>query len=261
PWQRQPGDGRTSPNPLPPPGQSWLLWVAPGTPPCFPDGIPPFSSQPFGEWCQLQPKDAAKMPESAWKLFFYSLSWSYGAYLLFCTDYPFFHDPPSVFYGEDTPKFPLLIPFFVLLWLQKRHPGVSGCSFPSVTWWLLEGLRESGTHEINWQGAADSITWELSLEFCSPSRGCDHPGGAALPEMGWGQQGKVPPQPGAVPEGPCPPCPPVPQYIVLFVAKVLLGQMQEVNDVREYDVVESRKAGKEAGIPLPQNGLVKDKRL
>ncbi|XP_023798627.1 ceramide synthase 1, partial [Cyanistes caeruleus] len=59
-------------------------------------------------------------------------------------------------------------------------------------------------------------------------------------------------------------------YIVLFVAKVLLGQMQEVNDVREYDVEESRKAGKEAGIPLPQalkeglhlkNGLVKDKRL
>ncbi|NWV03692.1 CERS1 synthase, partial [Ptilonorhynchus violaceus] len=31
-------------------------------------------------------------------------------------------------------------------------------------------------------------------------------------------------------------------YIVLFVAKVLLGQMQEVNDVREYDVEESRKS-------------------
>ncbi|NXK70620.1 CERS1 synthase, partial [Sylvietta virens] len=30
-------------------------------------------------------------------------------------------------------------------------------------------------------------------------------------------------------------------YIVLFVAKVLLGQMQEVNDVREYDVEESGK--------------------
>ncbi|NWS83564.1 CERS1 synthase, partial [Toxostoma redivivum] len=30
-------------------------------------------------------------------------------------------------------------------------------------------------------------------------------------------------------------------YIVLFVAKVLLGQVQEVNDVREYDVEESRK--------------------
>ncbi|NXU76455.1 CERS1 synthase, partial [Oreotrochilus melanogaster] len=48
--------------------------------------------------CNLQPKDAAKMPESAWKLLFYTLSWSYGIYLLFFTDYPFFYDPPSVFY-------------------------------------------------------------------------------------------------------------------------------------------------------------------
>ncbi|XP_030396349.1 ceramide synthase 1 isoform X2 [Gopherus evgoodei] len=56
--------------------------------------------RPFGEWCNLQPKDAAKMPESAWKLLFYTLSWSYGAYLLFFTEYPFFHDPPSVFYGQ-----------------------------------------------------------------------------------------------------------------------------------------------------------------
>lgn len=65
--------------------------------PC--DDIFPFSSQPFAEWCNLQPKDAAKMPESAWKLLFYTLSWSYGIYLLFFTDYPFFYDPPSVFYG------------------------------------------------------------------------------------------------------------------------------------------------------------------
>ncbi|NWQ82268.1 CERS1 synthase, partial [Columbina picui] len=57
--------------------------------------------------CNLQPKDAAKMPESAWKLLFYTLSWSYGIYLLFFTDYPFFYDPPSVFYdwkkGMDVP--------------------------------------------------------------------------------------------------------------------------------------------------------------
>lgn len=63
------------------------------------DDTSPFSLQPFGEWCNLQPKDAAKMPESAWKLLFYTLSWSYGIYLLFFTDYPFFYDPPSVFYG------------------------------------------------------------------------------------------------------------------------------------------------------------------
>lgn len=47
----------------------------------------------------MRPKDAAKMPESAWKLLFYTISWSYGIYLLFFTEYPFFYDPPSVFYG------------------------------------------------------------------------------------------------------------------------------------------------------------------
>lgn len=40
------------------------------------------------------------MPESAWKFLFYLGAWSYSAYLLFGTDYPFFHDPPSVFYGR-----------------------------------------------------------------------------------------------------------------------------------------------------------------
>uniref|UniRef100_A0A0D9QYY7 Ceramide synthase 1 n=1 Tax=Chlorocebus sabaeus TaxID=60711 RepID=A0A0D9QYY7_CHLSB len=55
--------------------------------------------RPLAKRCRLQPRDAAKMPESAWKFLFYLGSWSYSAYLLFGTDYPFFHDPPSVFYG------------------------------------------------------------------------------------------------------------------------------------------------------------------
>lgn len=46
-----------------------------------------------------------------------------------------------------------------------------------------------------------------------------------------------------------------PQYIVLFVAKVLMGQMKEVNDVREYDVEVRKKTAtakkKEAGLQLP----------
>ncbi|XP_046527022.1 ceramide synthase 1 isoform X1 [Equus quagga] len=54
--------------------------------------------RPLAKWCRLQPRDAAKMPESAWKFLFYLGAWSYSAYLLFGTDYPFFHDPPSVFY-------------------------------------------------------------------------------------------------------------------------------------------------------------------
>ncbi|MBN3303153.1 CERS1 synthase, partial [Amia calva] len=54
--------------------------------------------RPFGQWCRLLPKDVAKMPESAWKLLFYTMSWSYSSYLLFFTQYSFFQDPPSVFY-------------------------------------------------------------------------------------------------------------------------------------------------------------------
>lgn len=54
--------------------------------------------KPLALWLRLQPRDSAKMPESGWKLAFYSLSWSYTTYLLFFTDYSFFHNPPSVFY-------------------------------------------------------------------------------------------------------------------------------------------------------------------
>lgn len=61
-------------------------------------GLTEYLFKPFGERCCLQPKDTAKLPESAWKLVFYSMSWSYSTYLLFFTDYTFFHDPPSVFH-------------------------------------------------------------------------------------------------------------------------------------------------------------------
>uniref|UniRef100_A0A8B9WA54 Ceramide synthase 1 n=1 Tax=Bos mutus grunniens TaxID=30521 RepID=A0A8B9WA54_BOSMU len=58
--------------------------------------------RPLAKRCRLQPRDAAKMPESAWKFLFYLGAWSYSTYLLFGTDYPFFHDPPSVFYDWKT---------------------------------------------------------------------------------------------------------------------------------------------------------------
>uniref|UniRef100_A0A671E3S0 Ceramide synthase 1 n=1 Tax=Rhinolophus ferrumequinum TaxID=59479 RepID=A0A671E3S0_RHIFE len=60
--------------------------------------IKEYQAKPLAKRCRLQPRDAAKMPESAWKFLFYLGAWSYSAYLLFGTDYPFFHDPPSVFY-------------------------------------------------------------------------------------------------------------------------------------------------------------------
>ncbi|XP_058148794.1 ceramide synthase 1 [Dasypus novemcinctus] len=53
--------------------------------------------RPLAERCRLQPRDAAKMPESAWKFLFYLCSWSYSAYLLLGAKYPFFYDPPSTF--------------------------------------------------------------------------------------------------------------------------------------------------------------------
>ncbi|XP_028259088.1 ceramide synthase 1 [Parambassis ranga] len=55
--------------------------------------------KPLAQSLRLLPKDAAKMPESAWKLVFYTMSWSYSTYLLFFTSYSFFSDPPSVFYN------------------------------------------------------------------------------------------------------------------------------------------------------------------
>ncbi|KAM3937257.1 LOW QUALITY PROTEIN: ceramide synthase 1-like [Leptodactylus fuscus] len=55
--------------------------------------------QPFSKWCQLWSKESEKVPESAWKLLFYSCSCSYCSYLLFFTEHNFFHDPPSTFHG------------------------------------------------------------------------------------------------------------------------------------------------------------------
>uniref|UniRef100_A0A8C2IW03 Ceramide synthase 1 n=1 Tax=Cyprinus carpio TaxID=7962 RepID=A0A8C2IW03_CYPCA len=61
-------------------------------------GLTMFVFEPFAQWCCIQPKDVSKMPESAWKLVFYTMSWSYSTYLLFFTSYSFFQNPPSVFY-------------------------------------------------------------------------------------------------------------------------------------------------------------------
>lgn len=72
--------------------------------------------QPAAQWCHLQPKDALKMPESAWKFLFYSASWSYSAYLLFLTQYTFFQDPNSVFHG--TPPLNRLAFVMVIMYIM-----------------------------------------------------------------------------------------------------------------------------------------------
>lgn len=81
--------------------------------------------QPLAQWWRLMPKDAAKMPESAWKLVFYTMSWSYSTYLLFFTSYSFFQDPPSVFYSKIHNSVKDIMqctrPLWCLLtWISKR---------------------------------------------------------------------------------------------------------------------------------------------
>ncbi|NXK99251.1 CERS1 synthase, partial [Mesembrinibis cayennensis] len=222
--------------------------------------------------CNLQPKDAAKMPESAWKLLFYTLSWSYGIYLLFFTDYPFFYDPPSVFYdwkkGMDVPT-----DIAIAYLLQCSFYGHSIYATAYMDTWRKDSVVMLLHHVVTLTLIAFSYAFRGAGEGWA---GGSCAGSRASPGI-----------PGAV-KPPCSLCPgrfwfrlywfplkvlyatcysslqSVPNipfyfffnalllvltlmniywflYIVLFVAKVLMGQMQEVNDVREYDVEDSRK--------------------
>ncbi|NXE99385.1 CERS1 synthase, partial [Menura novaehollandiae] len=255
--------------------------------------------------CNLQPKDAAKMPESAWKLLFYSLSWSYGIYLLFFTDYPFFYDPPSVFYdwqqGMEVPR-----DIAIAYLLQGSFYGHSIYATAYMDTWRKDSVVMLLHHVVTLTLIASSYAFSVALplhetfwshkEWCSPVLPFPRSRVAIpsqMPGAGSGMPGEL-----AGCAGPllsqgatkatlllCPgrfwfrlywfplkvlyatchsslqSVPNIPfyfffnalllvltlmniywfLYIVLFVAKVLLGQMQEVNDVREYDVEESRK--------------------
>ncbi|NWV96750.1 CERS1 synthase, partial [Machaerirhynchus nigripectus] len=200
--------------------------------------------------CNLQPRDAAKMPESAWKLLFYSLSWSYGAYLLFCTDYPFFHDPPSVFYdwkqGMEVPT-----DIAIAYLLQCSFYGHSLYATAYMDTWRKDSVVMLLHHVVTLTLIASSYAF----------RGGGGGGGGGGAVAGF-PLSPLYPQGALFPagKGSLQSVPNIPfyfffnalllvltlmniywfLYIVLFVAKVLLGQMQEVNDVREYDVEESR---------------------
>ncbi|NXI67750.1 CERS1 synthase, partial [Anseranas semipalmata] len=229
--------------------------------------------------CNLQPKDAAKMPESAWKLLFYTLSWSYGIYLLFFTDYPFFYDPPSVFYdwkkGMDVPT-----DIAIAYLLQCSFYGHSIYATAYMDTWRKDSVVMLLHHVVTLTLIA------FSYAFRCQEQGLPDAREVVLEEAAQGLM----PSPGSC--GPLnPPCslcpgrfwfrlywfplkvlyatchsslqsvPNIPfyfffnalllvltlmniywfLYIVLFVAKVLMGQMQEVNDVREYDMEDSKK--------------------
>ncbi|NXP42157.1 CERS1 synthase, partial [Leiothrix lutea] len=223
--------------------------------------------------CNLQPKDAAKMPESAWKLLFYSLSWSYGAYLLFCTDYPFFHDPPSVFYGwQQGMEVPRDIAMAYLL--QGSFYGHSLYATAYMDTWRKDSLVMLLHHVVALTLIASSYAFR-SRDWGARGRywGARGTGGRAGPvpchgdtkpwlSLFWFRLYWFPLKVlYATCHSSLQSVPNIPfyfffnalllvltlmniywfLYIVLFVAKVLLGQVQEVNDVREYDVEESRK--------------------
>ncbi|NXU27874.1 CERS1 synthase, partial [Thalassarche chlororhynchos] len=236
--------------------------------------------------CNLQPKDAAKMPESAWKLLFYTLSWSYGIYLLFFTDYPFFYDPPSVFYdwkkGMDVPT-----DIAIAYLLQCSFYGHSIYATAYMDTWRKDSVVMLLHHVVTLTLIAFSYAFRCQEQGLQGEL-ARLPGGRRLC---WGKLCWVS-RLSRDPHGPLnPPCflcpgrfwfrlywfplkvlyatcysslqsvPNIPfyfffnalllvltlmniywfLYIVLFVAKVLMGQMQEVNDVREYDVEDSKK--------------------
>ncbi|NXK96731.1 CERS1 synthase, partial [Formicarius rufipectus] len=228
--------------------------------------------------CNLQPKDAAKMPESAWKLLFYTLSWSYGLYLLFFTDYPFFHDPPSVFYGwQKGMEVPGDIAIAYLL--QCSFYGHSLYATAYMDTWRKDSVVMLLHHVVTLTLLASSYAFRNdALHAQSRDWGAGGAGGALGSPLSRGAtKATLPLCPGrfwfrlywfplkvlyATCHSSLQSVPHIPfyfffnallliltlmniywfLYIVLFVAKVLLGQMQEVNDVREYDVEDAKKS-------------------
>merc|ERR1712096_185152 len=57
--------------------------------------------KPIVKMSKLEINEATKAPESAWKLLFYLTAWSYSAYILFYTQYTFFHNPQNIFKNWD----------------------------------------------------------------------------------------------------------------------------------------------------------------
>lgn len=62
-----------------------------------------FCLQPFGNWFGLTPLNKKKFPESAWKCFFYSCTWSYCVNLLMYR-YDYFARPYDVWDGQFDPQ-------------------------------------------------------------------------------------------------------------------------------------------------------------
>ncbi|KAM4707759.1 ceramide synthase 1 [Discoglossus pictus] len=249
--------------------------------------------QPFAERCQLQPRDADKVPESAWKLLFYTISWSYSYYLLFCTEYTFFYDPASAFHGwkarVEVPR-DIALAYLIqgsfyahsiyatlymdawrkdsIVMVVHHLVAVTLITFSYAFRYHNIGILVLFLHDIN----------DIQLEFTKlnvyfKNRGWTyHRVNDIISDVGfvtfsvswfwfrlyWFPQKVL----YATCYSSLESNPNIPLYfffnillfaltlmnmywflyIVIFVGKVLTGQVRELNDVREYDVVDDRKA-------------------
>ncbi|XP_018423580.1 PREDICTED: ceramide synthase 1 isoform X2 [Nanorana parkeri] len=249
--------------------------------------------QPFSKWCRLRPKEAEKVPESAWKFLFYCASWFYCSYLLFFTKHNFFHDPPSTFRGWTSgADVPLEIALLYLvqgsfyahstyatLYLDAwRKDSVVMILHHLVTFNLIIFSYAFRYHNIGilvlFHHDVNDIVLEFSkLNVYFKTRGeTYHRVNSIITEIGsvlfsvswfWFRLYWFPMK---VLYVTC--CsslesnPDIPfyfffnvllfaltlmniywfLYIVMFVMKVVTGQVKEVNDVREYDISENQKA-------------------
>ncbi|KAM3940035.1 ceramide synthase 1 [Leptodactylus fuscus] len=281
--------------------------------------------QPFGKWCQLRPKEAEKVPESAWKLLFYSCSWSYCSYLLFFTEHNFFHDPPSTFHGW---KSGVAVPKEIALvyLIQGSFYAHSTYATLYMDAWRKDSIVMILHHVVSFTLISFSYAFryhnigivvlflhdfnDILLEFTKLNiyfktrGGAYHKINAIITDIGsvlfsvswfWFRLYWFPIK---VLYVTC--CsslesnPNIPfyfffnvllflltlmniywfLYIVMFVVKVLTGQVREVNDVREYDIPEDKKVGVQDHIKTStrhkdtvnskqcmSNGYVKKKRV
>ncbi|XP_069350345.1 ceramide synthase 1 isoform X3 [Eulemur rufifrons] len=232
--------------------------------------------RPLAKRCRLQPRDASKMPESAWKFLFYLGSWSYTSYLLFGTDYPFFHDPPSVFY-DWTPGMVVPRDIAAAYLLQGSFYGHSLYATLYMDTWRKDSVVMLVHHVVTLVLIVSSYAFrDVLLEFTKlnvyfKSRGGSHHRLHALAaDLGclgfcfswfWFRLYWFPLKVlYATVHCSLRSVPDIPfyfffnallllltlmnlywfLYIVAFAAKVLTGQVRELKDLREYDAAEAQ---------------------
>nr|DBA28308.1 TPA: hypothetical protein GDO54_008693 [Pyxicephalus adspersus] len=224
--------------------------------------------QPFSKWCRLRPKEAEKVPESAWKFLFYCASWSYCSYLLFFTKHNFFHDPPSAFRGW-TSEADVPTEIALLYLVQGSFYAHSVYATLYMDAWRKDSVVMILHHLVTFTLIVFSYAFRfwfrlywfpmkvLYVTCCSSlESNPDIPFyfffnvllfALTLMNIYWFM------------------------YIVMFVVKVLTGQVKEVNDVRDYDVSENQKVSNDSKTVLQNNssdnkqpmanGFVKKKRV